>query len=151
MSDFRKRPNDNYIYEANWQQLYILTAHWKSDLLFYNDDLKFLHHLIDKYFMWISKKDCLDMVREIEVGLLHMDNKCGELLNRTNKHLHHLTELIDDPFKYDSHKFRTEHEQLENDITHFVKEFRNNRKEVFTITEYVIESEEMVTQMNLTI
>ena len=127
MTDFRNRPKGNYIHETDWQQLYSLTEHWKSDLQFYNDDLKILHHLIEKYFMWISKKENIDMVREIEVGLLEIDNKCGKLLNRVNKHLHHLTELIDSPFTYDSNEFRTEHEQLEDDLTHFVKRFREKR------------------------
>src|SRR5665811_322155 len=68
MSDFRSRPKDQYIHEADWQQLYVLTEHWKSDLSFYEGDLKFLHHLIDKYFMWISKKEHIDMVREIEMN-----------------------------------------------------------------------------------
>jgi len=148
MSDFRSRPKDNYIQEADWQKLYTLTENWKSDLEFYNDDLKFLHHLIDKYFMWISKKENIDMVREIELGLLEMDNRCGALLNRANKHLHHLAELIDNPFAYDSHKFRTEHQQLEDYLIKFVKDFRKNRKEVFTITEHVIDGEEMVRRHN---
>jgi len=143
MSDFRYRPNENYIHQADWQQLYVLTEHWKSDLQFYNDDLKFLHHLIDKYFMWISKKENIDMVREIEVGLLEIDSKCGTLLNRANKHLHRLAELIDNPFAYDSHQFRTEHEQLEDDLAHFVKRFRENRKEIFKITQYVMETEKL--------
>jgi len=89
------------------------------------------------------------MVREIEVGLLEMDNRCRALLNRANKHLYHLAELIDNPFAYDSHKFRTEHQQLEDDLATFVKEFRKNRKEVFTITEHVIDGEEMVRRHNL--
>ena len=80
MNHFRNRPKGSYIYEADWQKLYTLTEHWKSDLQFYNDDLKFLHHLIDKYFMWISKKENIDMVREIEVGLLEMDNQSSTLL-----------------------------------------------------------------------
>ena len=84
------------------------------------------------------------MVREIEVGLNNMDNQCGTLLDRANKHLHHLTELIDNPFAYDSHKFRAEHEQLEDDLTSFVKDFRKNRKEVFTITKYVVDTEKFV-------
>jgi len=99
-SDFRNRPKGSYIHEADWQQLYTSTEHWKSNLQFYNDDLKFLHHLIDKYFMWISKKGNIDMVREIEVGLLEMDNQCGALLKQVNKHLHHLAELIDNPLAY---------------------------------------------------
>ncbi len=149
MNDFGNRPKGNYILEADWQQLYTITEDWQSDLQFYNDDLKFLHHLIDRYFMWISKKESIDMVREIEVGLLEMDNRCGALLNRINKHLHHLAELIDNPFAYDSHQFRKEHEQLEDDLTEFVKNFRKNRKEVFTITEYVIDGEEMVRRHSL--
>ena len=144
MTNFRSRPKANYINEADWQELYVLTEHWKSDLSFYSDDLKFLHDLIDKYFIWISKKENIDMVREIEVGLNNMDNQCGSLLDRANKHLHHLTELIDNPFAYDSHKFRAEHEQLEDDLTSFVKDFRKNRKEVFTITKYIIDTEKFV-------
>ena len=141
MKNFRSRPKANYISDADWQELYVLTEHWISDLSFYSDDLKFMHHLIDKYFIWISKKENIDMVREIEVGLNNMDNQCGSLLDRANKHLHHLAELIDNPFAYDSHKFRAEHEQLEDDLTSFVKDFRKNRKEVFTITKYVVDTE----------
>lgn len=149
MSDIRNRPKGSYIHEADWQELHILTEHWKSDLEFYNDDLKFLHHLIDKYFMWISKKENIDMVREIEMGLLEMDNHSSTLLQQVNTHLHHLAELIDNPFAYDSHKFRTEHEQLDDELATFVKVFRKNRKEVFAITEYVIDGEEMVRRLNL--
>lgn len=149
MSDFRNRPKGSYIHEADWQLLYILTEHWKSDLEFYNDDIKFLRHLIDKYFMWISKKENIDMVREIEVGLLDMDNESSTLIHKVNKHLHHLSELIDNPFTYDSHKFRTEHEKLEDDLAKFGKDFRKNRKEVFTITEHIIDVEELVRKLKI--
>lgn len=149
MNDFRYRPKDNYIYEADWPKLYVLTEHWKSDFLFYKDDLRFLHHLIDKYFLWISKKENIDMVSEIEVNLLKVDKECASLLERTNTHLHHLAELIDDPFKYDSHQFRNEHELLEDELAQFVKDFRKNRKEVFAITKHIIDGEELVRQLNV--
>jgi len=144
MSNFRSRPKDQYIHEADWQQLYLLTEHWKSDLSFYEDDIKFMRNLIDKYFIWISQKKHIDMVREIEVSLLKIDEQCGTLLQRANKHLHHLAELIDNPFAYDSHKFRTEHAQLEDDLATFVKDFRSNRKEVFTVTDYLMDTEQFV-------
>jgi hypothetical protein len=57
MRNFINRPKDDCIREADWQKLYILTEHWKSDLLFYKQDLKFLHHFIDKYFLRISKRE----------------------------------------------------------------------------------------------
>ncbi|WKB81223.1 hypothetical protein QYR09_15915 [Cellulophaga lytica] len=56
MSNFRNRPADNYINEANWQQLFLLTKHWKSDLLFYKDDLRFLHQLIKNTYCGYLKR-----------------------------------------------------------------------------------------------
>jgi hypothetical protein len=49
--------------------------------------------------------------------------------------LKHLAELIDAPYKYDSHQCRTDHEKLEIEIDDFVKIFRKNKKEIFAITE----------------
>ena len=50
MSEIGKRRLIRNIYEADWQGMYIIGEQWKSDLLFYNDDLKFLEHLKEKYF-----------------------------------------------------------------------------------------------------
>ncbi|MCK0131603.1 hypothetical protein MWU59_08815 [Flavobacteriaceae bacterium F08102] len=149
MYNFRNRPNDNYIHEANWPSLYVLTEHWKSDLLFFNDDLKFMHHLIDKYFLWLSKKENIDQVQEIEVHLLQVDAQCDTLLKKVQKHLEHLAELIDDPFKYDSHQFREDHVQLENDLAQFVKDYRKNRAEIFAITEHIMDSETLVRRLKI--
>ena len=146
MSDFRNRPNGTYILDANWEELYILTKHWKSDLLFYRDDLNFLDNLIDKYLIWISNKKDSEAVRNIDNSILETAKKCTDLLQRVDTHLTHLANLMEDPFKYDSHRFRAEHQLLENDITNFVKVFRNNRKEVFEVTKMVIDSDEFVRQ-----
>ncbi|MDO9275964.1 MAG: hypothetical protein Q7T92_10505 [Lutibacter sp.] len=146
MGDFRNRPNGTYIFEANWEALYVLTKHWKSDLLFYHDDLKFLDHLIGKYMIWISKKEDSDAVRTIEKSIAKTSKIGADLLKRAEKHLTHLANLMEDPFKYDSHTFRKEHKQLEDDITNFVKTFRDNRKEAFELTSLVIESDEFIRQ-----
>ncbi|RED43675.1 hypothetical protein DFQ10_105275 [Winogradskyella eximia] len=150
MKDFRIRPKDNYINEASWEQLYVLTEHWKSDLVFYHKDLRFLHLLIDKYFMWISNKENIDMVYDIEMNLLEVDKQCALLLAKVNSHLHHLAELVDDPLTYVSPKFREEHQLIEDEMADFVKVFRNNRKEIFKVTEYMIDKEKMVQQLDFT-
>ena len=143
MSEFRVRPKDNYIHEADWQKLYVLTEHWKSDLEFYMLDLEFLEHIIDKYFIWMTNKVDIDKVREIESILVETIRNCDQLKKRTIKHLSHLAGLIDDPFKYDSHVFRNKHEQLENDIASFVKSFRKSRKDIYRVTEYVLDREQL--------
>ncbi|QNK77151.1 hypothetical protein H7F37_13690 [Winogradskyella sp. PAMC22761] len=149
MNTFRYRPKDNYIQKADWQKLYILTEHWKTDISFYTDDLRFLHHLIDKYFLWISKKENIDVIQEIELNLLKVDRQSESLLNRVNKQLQYLTDLMGDPLVYNSDEFRKEHEQLEDDLNQFVIDFRENRKEIFKITEHIIKGEELIKQFNI--
>lgn len=143
MSDFRKRPKDNFIQETDWQELYVLTKHWKSDLLFYKDDLRFLHHLIDKYFIWITKKDNLTEVQKVGRHILEDEKACDQLLEKTAEHTSHLADLIDDPFKYDSNMFRKEHQDLEDKITVFIKTVRENRKQLFSVTEHILDSEQL--------
>jgi len=133
----------DFLKDGPWNELYILTEHWRSDLQFYHDDLRFLHHLIDKYFMWIAKSENLDLVKELKKGLFNLNTNCNDLLEKVKKHRNQLGYLVEDPNKGDAGIIKTEHEHLEEEFANFVKSFRQNRKEVFAITEYVIDSEEL--------
>lgn len=141
MENLSLRPKGDYIWTAEYQELYILAEHWASDLQFYKNDLRFLYHLIDKYFIWITHAEHLDEMRNLASNLLETNKECDKLIEKTAKHLSHLSELIEAPFKYDSHKFRTEHERLENEIASFVKKFREIKKDTFAVSEEVIEKE----------
>lgn len=144
MSDFRKRPQGDFIQQTDWEALYALTKHWRSDLLFYKDDLQFLHHLIDKYFIWITKKDNLEDVQQVGTGILADSKKCTALLEKVDTHLSHLTQLLKEPSNTEAVIFRKEHQELEDEIANFIKTVRANRKELFVVTEHVLESEQLM-------
>ena len=141
MENFSLRPKGDFTWTGEYRELYILTEHWQSDLKFYKEDLHFLYHLVDKYFISLINKENLEEMRFLSSGLSEANINCDKLLEKTSKHLTHLAELIDDPFKYDSHKFRSEHEELENEISSFIKKFRKIKKETFTDMEPVIQKE----------
>jgi hypothetical protein len=109
MYDFRNRSKDHYSHEAARQKRSLLSEQSKSDLLCYRDDRRLLHCLIDTYSLWISKKEQIDRVKEMEVNLLKVDQECALLLERTNWDLQYLAKSNDDPFRHDSHQFRVEH------------------------------------------
>ena len=143
MNNFRKRPKGQYLHEANWEELYVLTKHWKSDLEFYQDDLRFLRTLIGKYIIWITKKEHLDMVRTTEIQLHKLTIRCKDILKKVSTHLKQLAALVQEKQKDDTRLFRLEHEHLEDEIAEFVKAFRINRKETFKITEYIVDVEQI--------
>lgn len=143
MDNNNKSKQLNKAGEVNWQELYILAGHWKSDLNFYKDDLKFLHHLINKYIIWITKDENLNMVKEIEKNLFELRNNSEDLMQDVITHQGNLALIFENPIHSPNPQFLGDHEDLEDKISKFVKLFRSNRKEVFKITEYVIDSEEL--------
>ena len=143
MDNSNKSIQQNTIGEVNWQELYILTDHWKSDLNFYKDDLRFLHHLIDKYIIWITKDDNLNMVNDIKKNLFEIRKKSMDLMKEVTTHLGNLGLMVENPVQSSNPQFIEDHEALEDKISKFFKLFSTNRKEVFNITEYIIDSEEL--------
>ncbi|WP_019670364.1 hypothetical protein [Eudoraea adriatica] len=143
MDNDTKSTQQNNIREINWQELYILTDHWKSDLDFYKDDLRFLHHLIDKYIIWITKDDNLNLVKDIEKNLFEIKKKSVDLRKELSTHQGNLGLMVENPVQSSNPQFLKDHEVLEEKVSNFVKLFRSNRKEVFKITEYIIDSEEL--------
>ena len=143
MSNTKYDKELDFLNDGPWDELYVLTVHWRSDLEFYRDDLRFLHHLIEKYFMWVSKSENLEMVKELKSGLFNLNVKVKDLLEKVGKHRIQLGQMVENFNKADAGIIRTEHGHLEEEMSEFVKSFRNNRKEVFKITEYIIDSEKL--------
>jgi hypothetical protein len=137
-----------FVKHKPWSELYVLTQHWKSDLEFYGDDLRFLHHLIEKYFMWITKPENLDMVKKLKAGLFNLKKTNSDLLDKVTGHRNTLGQMVEDFNKADAVNIKAEHEHLEGEMANFVALFRNNRKEVFAITEYIIDSESLANLMD---
>lgn len=144
MNKFVEKSKGSTIYEAYWQELYLLSENWKSDLIFYQEDLYFSHSIINKYNKWISKRLIKSEFQEIEFSIFEQIRKCNQLLDCTNKHLTKIANTIETPYLYDSYNFRKTHDQMELELAQFIDFYRDNRLKVFLITEEVIENKELV-------
>ena len=141
MNTYRNRPKGNYIQNASWSDLYILTENWKCDLDFYLLDIEFLERLIETYFVKLLLNENLDELRELQNDLSHSQNQCKSILHRIQIHLTYIINLIDAPYKYDVSAFRNKHEQFEDEISEFKDMVKVMRRMVFKMTKSVLESE----------
>lgn len=148
MKDSKYNHELDFLKNGPWDELYVLTGHWKSDLEFYSDDLRFLHHLIEKYFLWITKTENLDLVKELNFELLQLTIEVNDIKKKVGQHRIRLGDLVENTKKADAGIVISEHEHLEEEMAAFVKSFRKNRQEVFKITEYVIDSEKLADIMD---
>ncbi len=141
MSNYRSRPKGDYAQEAGWQDLYKLTERWQNNLEFQLYEIEFLERLIDTHFAKLLLLENLDEIRELQRDLYHSKNQSEALAQRIQRHLSHITDIIDEPFKYDGSIFRDEHEQLEDDVTEFITEQKVIKLTVFKMTKGVLENE----------
>lgn len=141
MENLRLRPSKDYISNASWEELHVLTEKWKSDLEFYNFELNFLHKLIDKYYIWLTNDELVAEVEAAASKIIAANKSRKTLTIESINHLRHIEEILENEFKYDAQTFRKEHEVLENKFANFCKNFQLLKKEVFILTEQVLDTE----------
>ena len=145
MIDLRFRPKADFMLTADWQQLYILTEHWRNDVEFFNDEVKFMLKLVDKYFVWLMADEDLTEIQAIMKQIRKLEVGCGKIENKIVLHLSHITSVIENSYNKgeikEEQQFREEHEDLEEELTLYTKDLRVVKKELFKLTEGVMETE----------
>ena len=128
----------NYLHQSSWEELFVITEHWLSDILFFKDELRFFQGIIVEYFPQLLKHKSIISLKPLDEHFIHLVKTADELTQSFEKHRRHIEELMDDPFAYDDNKFRKEHEILENKFASFVLEFQEEKKQIYRITEKII-------------
>lgn len=129
MNNFRTRPKGNYMQEVNWKDLYLLSENWKTNLEFNFVEIKFLEFLIENHFSELLLCQNLDELRELQIEVFELKNQCEYILQRIQNNLESIIAIINSTYTHNISEFRTENEQLENDILDFI----NNEKEIKTV------------------
>lgn len=139
--ELRTRPKSNYLQSAEWEELHVLTSHWQSDMAFFEDELRFIDVLFDKYFNSLIEPENMEKTKAIATNLSHVKSDRENLTSRIAEHLRHIKELMTNTSTQDATTFRQEHARLEDDLTEFVKSFRKVKQEIFQLTEGIVRTE----------
>lgn len=141
--ELKTKANSNFLLNSSCEDLYACTEHWKSDVEFYRDESHFLRTMIDKYFIWLIKDGNIARIQSLSNKLTQTILLKKEVYKKITKHLMHLEELIENPFSQHEQKVKNEHLIIEDEFAAFVKNFKLLKREIFAITEKVIEDEKV--------
>lgn len=144
-----RKTADNYNHQADWQKMFLRTTTWKTDLLFYKQDLRFVQLVLNRYFGTGSDIKKVTIEPDKEINIEHLHRYCNTLIQETNYHIKELAVLIKDPFKHRYTDFQRENKYLKDDIANFAKTLRRLRKDVFHITEAVLENKQLFSSPQL--
>jgi hypothetical protein len=130
---FRYRPKSDYLMQATWQELYKLAEHWKSELQFYADELRFFGKLVSSYD-GSSDPELVQVNRMIKDAGIQLKS----ISSQTEEHLKHIGQVLTGKSPGQDMLFREEHNVLEDNIAAFIQAVRNLRIKLFSeIEEYI--------------
>lgn len=135
------KSKSNYLHQMSCEQLYIIAEHWKSDLDFFTDEINFLKRLINKYFIWLTQEENARNLHKVHEKLMVSERFKNDLLKVIALHREHLGNMMENPFSCDEQMIKEQHIRIEEDMTDFVKSFKNIKKELYQTTGDVIDSE----------
>ncbi|WP_142785907.1 hypothetical protein [Changchengzhania lutea] len=141
MYNIRNRPKGKYIKQASWNDLFILTEHWKNDLDFYLFEMKFLESLIEKHFSKLLLCENLDELRELQRDTFDLRNQCEYIQRCIKTNLESIVDIINNTYIYNTEEFRIENEQLEDDILEFINNEREMKRVIYSMIKDILENE----------
>ncbi|MBT8239473.1 MAG: hypothetical protein KJN65_12570, partial [Croceitalea sp.] len=95
-----------------------------------------------------TKEENLELVKGLQKSLHELKLVVESLLEQIAEHQKNLGLLVTLANMYKEKEAIQTHAQLEEGFATFVKDFRENRKELFRLSDYIIDSEEMANIFN---
>jgi hypothetical protein len=141
MFTYRSRPKGNYIQEATWEELYILTESWKNTLEFNALEIAFLESLMEAYFVKLLIQENFDVLRELQRDLLEAKKQCENIQKKIQIHSDYIIDIIDEPYNYKGTTFRYTHNRFEDEVSGFKETLKGLMYSVFKMVKNVLESE----------
>ena len=126
--------------ENRWISFYAISRHWKSDLIFFEDELNFLRLLIDKHLSVLSSNTTTNPVHRLVLQVSELEKEQYSLLKKIEIHILRIEALVENSFAHNAQEYKDDHQKLETEFAAFVKKYRTVKDQVFRMTESVIRS-----------
>lgn len=121
------------------EQMYVRTEHWISDFAFFEDEIRFLITLMDKFFIGLLINDTarVEIIKSSAKKLVDLD-KLRESIARENKaNLEYLAHILKNETAFDPEEFKDSQSDLEADQADFLKQYKALKKEIFDLGEHL--------------
>lgn len=137
------RPKSNDVINTDWQDIHRLINHWESEMEFYNDEVRFLMILFEKYFTAMVGKENIEATKLAAASLTAMDMTRSTLTERLHRASQQISELAvkGDLSDQEALSMKNDYKLLEDDLAAFAEKFRALKSTVFQLTERIAKTE----------
>ncbi len=120
------------------QQMYIATHHWLDDMLFFDDEARFLNLLLAKYFTVLLHDEYINRIQLINDNLKRVVVHKQIIKDEVLTHQNNLNNTLKNNTPHREDFLNLEHDRLEEEIKDMHRRFKNVKSDIFRITELTL-------------
>ena len=125
-----------FMHEFSTEELYVLTTHWISDIVFFEQEIHYFQSLITRYFLPQLQDDHVLLIHSLQHQLSKLDTKKSTLRADIIEHQTKLSSMLDkNNFETEAY-LNAQHSKLEGQIFDFVRHLRQIKLEFFNATKF---------------
>jgi len=133
---------------AGLQQIYIVTRHWLDEMLFLDDEIRFLRSLFDKYFDTLLRDEHVNRVQLINDHLNMVDIHKRIIKDEILTHQANLDKTLKNNIENREAFLNLEHDRLEEEIKDLNRRVKGVKNEIFQITEMLLLNKKLTANLN---
>lgn len=123
-----------YIEWKTPDEMHFSSLQWKSELNFIKDEHRFFEDMLKEYTLPIIESQLFSRVKELVLELDLSKKELEKLETRVSDHSNRLQRLLDDSDEpREGRVYRKEHKSILNDVTHFSKNYKSLKKDIFEV------------------
>ncbi len=121
----------NFTQTKKVEELYGDTRHWKSNLLFMEDEIRFIDHLLESYIFEPNTPSLFELMQDYQKVLKTARNKKRQVWQQIIKHENDLGGMLQRRDKACDLGFHQKHDVLKAEVVVCVEDFKNLKGEIF--------------------
>jgi hypothetical protein len=126
---------------SEWSRMFSTSENLRSELDFCEDELAFLHKLIDKYFMHLMEDESLHTLNKLSTRLHKTEENRKELELANNLIMQKIGMLLENPFSQNEHQIKDSFNVTFSQVHEFQVGLRSLKSEIFEIMEKSLRTE----------
>ncbi len=143
------RKSYKYIEWLSPDEMHEASLGWLSELLFCEDEQKFLNNLVQSYTLSLTDKKVFGESKKLVTELANCEERLVEIVKQVKAHERLLKIMLDDIDQIKMEKAYIEtHNDLTFDINHYLEAYRDIKQRLFQLLSKVMKSQKQKRLLN---
>ena len=128
--------SNGFLHSFSIEELYVLTTHWLSDIVYFEQEISYFQSLISRYFLPNVEEENVLLIKSLSSHFESLTLRKEQLRSSIIEHQEKLSKMLDEIHVEDESHYNATHSAIESKFFDFIKTLRQVKPEFFNATKF---------------